>query len=148
ATEAYFMSIAFLCTSATAVFLVAAHELTAERRRSATALLVSAGMLLSQAARIHPCAWVLMATVPFVSLAANAGSWRFRALSVLAAMVVTGGVLLVTSGDALLDVIANIRTGEIFRPDAPSPWPLSWVALGTIVYAASTRRPWLAVPAG
>lgn len=148
ATEAYFIPIAFLCTSASAVLLLAAYELDGQRRWNATALLVSASLLLSLAARIHPCAWVLMATVPFVSLASTAGTWRLRVLVLFAVAVVSGGVLLSTSASVLLDVLGNIRTGAIFRPDPPSPWPLCWIALGAIVYSVLTKRGWIALSAG
>jgi hypothetical protein len=112
------------------------------------ALLVAAGLLLAQAARIHPCAWVLMATVPFVLLAGDSGSWRRRTLMAVAAAAVSGGVLLCTSSTALLDVLGNIRTGTVFRPTPPSPWPLAWVALGAAVYGVFVPRRWLALPAG
>jgi hypothetical protein len=148
ATEAYFMAIAFLCTAGSAAMLVALREMEAGGRWRAAALLVAAGLLLSQAARIHPCAWVLMATVPFVLLAGDVGNWRRRMLMALAAAAVSGGVLVCTSATALLDVLGNIRTGTVFRPPLPSPWPLVWIALLAAVYAAVAPRRWLALPAG
>jgi hypothetical protein len=128
--------------------LVALREMEAGGRWRAAALLVAGGLLLSQAARIHPCAWVLMATAPFVLLAGNTGSWRRRILMALAAAAVSGGVLLITSATALLDVLGNIRTGTVFRPPPPSPWPLVWIALAAVVYAGFVPRRWLALPAG
>jgi hypothetical protein len=148
ATEAYFWPIAFLCTAASAVLLVALRELDDGGRGRAALLLVAAGLLLAQAARVHPCAWVLMATVPFVLLAGEAKRSRDRVLMALAAAAVAGGILLVTSPTALLDVLGNIRTGTVFRPPAPSPWPLLWIALPAAAYARLAPRPWLAVPAG
>ena len=148
ATEAYFTAIAFLCTAGTATMLVALRELEAGSRWGAAALLVAAGLLLSQAARIHPCAWVLMATVPFVLLAGDAESWRRRILVALAAAAVSGGILLFTSTNALLDVLGNIRTGTVFRPPPPSLWPLVWIAFPAAVYAVFSPRRWLALPAG
>src|SRR5439155_25612720 len=103
ATEGYFAAIAFLSTGASAAMLLALHEMEAGGGWRAAALLVAAGLLLSQAARIHPCAWVLMATVPFVILAGDAGSWRPRILIFVAAAAVSGGVLLLTSASVLLD---------------------------------------------
>lgn len=148
ATEAYYLPIGYLCTSASAVLLLAAREFDGGRRGSATTLLVAAGMLLSLPARIHPCAWVLMATVPFVLLAAPADDWRRRLLVLFAATAVSGGVLLSSSASVLLDVLGNIRTGTIFRPDPPSPWPLCAIAVGTLVYSVATRRGGLALAAG
>jgi hypothetical protein len=148
ATEAYFAAIAFLCTAGSAALLVALREMEAGGRWRAAALLVAAGLLLSEAARIHPCAWVLMATVPFVLLAGDAGSWRRRLLMALVAAAVSGGVLLFTSATALLDVLGNIRSGTVFRPPLPSPWPLVWIALPAAVYAVLAPRRWLALPAG
>ncbi len=116
ATEAYFPAIAFLCTSASAAMLLALREMEAGGRWHAAALLVAAGLLLSQAARIHPCAWVLMATVPFVVLAGDAGSWRRRMLVLRRRGGGRAGVLLFTSASVLLDVFGNIRAGTVFRP--------------------------------
>jgi hypothetical protein len=148
ATEAYFTAIAFLCTAASAAMLAALREREAGDRWCAAAFLVAAGLLLSQAARIHPCAWVLMATVPFVVLAGDVGRWQRRLLMALAAAAISGGVLLVTSANALLDVLGNIRTGTVFRPPLPSPWPLVWIALPAAVYLVFAPRRWLALPAG
>lgn len=147
ATEGYFTAIAFLGTGASAAMLLALHEREAGGRWRATAAILAAGLLLSEAARIHPCAWVLMATVPFVVLAGDAGSWRRRGLVLVVAAVVSGGVLLLTSAGVLLDVLGNIRTGTVYRPDPPSAWPLVWIALAAVVYAALARRRWLALPA-
>lgn len=148
ATEAYFAPIAFFATAGGAAMLAALRAREAGNRWRAGALLVAAGLLVSQAARVHPCAWVLMATVPFVVVAGDAGSPRRRVLMTLAAAVVAGGVLLATSATALLDVLGNIRTGTVFRPPAASPWVLAWVALPALGYAAFAPRRWLAVPAG
>jgi hypothetical protein len=89
-----------------------------------------------------------MATVPFVLLAGDAGSWRRRIVMTLAAAAISGGVLVFTSATALLDVLGNIRTGTVFRPPPPSPWPLVWIALPVAVYAVFAPRRWLALPAG
>ena len=144
ATEAYFVSIAFLGTAASATLLLAVE--VGDRVR-ATALVVAAGLLLAEAARIHPCAWVLMATVPFVVLAADAGRWRRRVGMLVFAGAISGGVLLLTSASALLDVLGNMRAGTIFTPEPPSPAPLLWLALATAVYVMLSARRRLALPA-
>lgn len=148
ATETYFASIAFFATAGSAAMLAALCTLEAGSRWRAGALLVAAGLFVAQAARVHPCAWVLMATVPFVVLAGDAGSWRQRLLVMLAAAAVSGGVLLCTSATALLDTFGNIRTGTVFRPPSPSPWPLVWIALPALVYAVLAPRRRLVIPAG
>jgi hypothetical protein len=89
-----------------------------------------------------------MATVPFVVLAGDRGSARGRLALAVAAAAIAGGVLVITSSTALLDVLGNIRTGTVFRPPAPSPWPLVWLALPATAYAVLAPRPWLALPAG
>jgi hypothetical protein len=147
ATEAYFAAIGFLGTAASAALLLALFEMEAGGRWRATGVLVAAGLLLAQAARIHPCGWVVMATVPFVVLAGDAGSWRRRALMCVAAAAVSGGVLLLTSASVLLDVLGNIRSGAVFSPGLPSAWPLVAVVLPGILYARLAPRPWLALPA-
>jgi hypothetical protein len=147
ATEAYFPVIAFLGTGASVAMLLALEEMEAGRRWRSSVLLVAAGLLLSQAARIHPCAWVLIATVPFVVLAGGAGSWGHRVLVFLAAAAVSGGVLLFTSASVLLDVFGNIRSGTVYRPPLP-PWsPIVWVVLGATIYAVLAPQRWLALPA-
>jgi hypothetical protein len=128
--------------------LLALREQEADGQWRAAALLIAAGLLLAQAARIHPCAWVLVATAPFVILAGEAGSWRRRVLVFVAAAAVSGGVLLFTSASVLLDVVGSIRTGTVFRPDPPSLPPLVWIALVAATYATFAPRPWLALPAG
>jgi hypothetical protein len=148
ATEAYFAAIAFLCTAASATMLLALREMEAGGQWRAAALLLAAGLLLAQAARIHPCAWVLMATAPFVILAGKTGSTRRRVLMFVAAAAVSGGVLLFTSASALLDVLGSIRTGTVFRPGLPSLSPLIWIALVAATYAVFAPRRWLALPAG
>lgn len=147
ATEAYFVVIGFLCAAASAAMLLASYATEAGGRWRAVALLVGAGLLLSQAARVHPGAWVLLATVPFVILAGAAGGWRHRFLVFVAALAVSGGMLLLTSGSAMLDVLGNIRTGTVLRPELPSSSPLVWVALAGTFYALLAPRRWLALPA-
>jgi hypothetical protein len=89
-----------------------------------------------------------MATVPFVVLAGDAGTWPRRVLLAIVAAVVAGGILLATSSAALLDVLGNIRTGTVYKPPLPPLAPLVTVAVVVAVYALLVPRRWLALPAG
>ncbi|MCC6847410.1 MAG: hypothetical protein IT294_02825 [Deltaproteobacteria bacterium] len=148
ATEAYFAPIAFFCTAAGVAMLTALGAMEAGGRWRVAALLVAAGLLLSQAARIHPCAWVPIATAPFVVLAGDVGSRGRRARMALAAAAIGGGVLALTSASVLLDVFGNIRAGTVFRPPLPPLQPLAWAAFATAAYAVVAPRRRLALPAG
>lgn len=142
ATESYFPGIQFVCVLASWLML-RAKDLP-ERGRNALGLLVGA-LVLAQAARIHPCAWPLVATVPFIILAAGT-PWQSRLVLFLAALLMVPGVLLATSGDVLLDVLARIRGAALMQPPAPpSVLPLFWVGGFGILCALLSRRGGLAL---
>jgi hypothetical protein len=147
ATESYFPAITLLCIGAGVGLLAATHERVAESQWRMALGFVAAGLLLVQAARIHPSAWGVVATVPFVVLAANVSATR-RILALAAGAAITGGVLVAISGGVLVDVFANMRGGALMRPSPPSLGPLVWVAAGTAAYAILAPRKWLAVAAG
>jgi hypothetical protein len=180
ATESYFPAIIVLCTAAGVALVAARGELRAGAPWRAAAAMVGAGMLLAQAARIHPAAWVPVAVTPFIALTpltVSPGRMRFsrrRAVSAemptvggsdahrtcaptlgtsaplafLASAALTGGVLIATSGGALLDVFAGMSSGRLMQPMLPSPAPLAWVAAATMAYALLAPQRRLAVPAG
>ncbi len=147
ATETYFAAIVFLTTAGSAALLLALHETDAGRRWRAAALVGVGALLVSEAARIHPCAWALMATVPFIVVAGDVGSLRTRLLVLVVAAAMSGGVLLLTSASVLLDVLGNIRSGTLFRPPVPSPSVLIWIAMGAAAYLALAPRRRFALPA-
>jgi hypothetical protein len=149
ATESYFPAIIFLCTGAGVALLVAGSEMEVGGRWRAAACVGAAGLLLVQAARIHPSAWGLIATVPFVILAGGAGSLPRRILVFLASAGIIGGLLVVISGDVLLDILGNVRGGTLMRPPAPpSLRPLACIAVAAAAYAVLAPQRWLAVAAG
>jgi hypothetical protein len=149
ATESYFPSIIFLCVAAGAALAVAATEIGAGAGWRAAAWLAGGGLLLVEAARIHPSAWVPVATVPFVALAGDTGGSRARAVAFVAGVTMIGGLMLATSGSVLLDVLGNVRGGMLIQPSAPvSLRPLAWIGAAALGYAVLARRPWLAVAAG
>lgn len=147
-TEAYFSPIILFCVASAVALLLAVREIDAERAWRAAARLAAGGLLLVEAARIHPSAWVPVATVPLIVLADPSRSARARARGFFAGLLMVGGLMLATSGDALLDVFANVRAGTLIQPSAPLSWrPLALASGAAVVYALLTRRPWLALAA-
>jgi hypothetical protein len=149
ATESYFPSIILLCLGAGTAFLIGARDIGLDRRWSAAAALGSGGLLLAQAARVHPVAWAAVATVPFVAVADERGGIEQRLRAFFASAMIAGGALMITSSSALLDVLDNVRSATVMRPPPPQPvWSLAWVLVGMAAYAVVASRRWLAVPAG
>lgn len=148
ATEAYFPVIIFLCLSAGALFLQAAHADAANHRRRTAAALAAAGLFLVQAARVHPSAWGLIACMPFTALAAPGGRFAQRALVLLVGGAMSAGLLIATSAGAVLDVFSNIRGGALMRPlPPPSLWPVAGIGGAAAVYSLLAPQRWLGIPA-
>ena len=148
ATESYFSPIILFCMTSAVALLMATREIDAGGAWRTAAWLGVGGLLLVEAARIHPSAWVLVATVPVIVLADPGRSSRARAKALFAGLLMVGGLMLATSGDALLDVLANVRAGTLIQPSAPISWrPLAVASGAAVVYAVFTRRPWLALAA-
>ena len=147
ATESYFPVISFLSASAAVILLRAVHDVGAGGRWRVVAGVGAAGLLLAQAARIHPSAWAVIAIVPFVTVAAASAPVRRRVILLLCSAAAVAGIVVATSGGVLLDVLGNIRGGTLIRPLPPPLWPLAWVSAAAIAYALVTRRSGLAVPA-
>ncbi len=139
ATEVYFPSIILLCSLAGVVLLIATQQ------RVASLGVIAASLLLSQAARIHPCAWGVVAIVPVVLLA-HPGKrivdrWRLLSTTLLAVM----GTLMASSGSVLLDVLGNIRGGMLMlSPVRPSLLPVAATVVAAVVYARVASHPRLA----
>lgn len=148
ATESYLPPIMFLCTAAAVGLLVAASLREDDGRWRAVAALAGSALLLLQAVRVQPSAWLLAAVTPLVLLADEAGGWRRRMVALVASAAVVGGLMLAGSAGVLLDVLGNIRNGTLLRPPVPgSLWPLAWIAVGAAAYAVIAPRRWLALTA-
>jgi len=149
ATEAYFAPIICLCVAAAVAVLGAARAMQAGQGWQVLAWMGATGLLLAQAARIHPSAWGLVATVPFVVLAGEADNSSRRLLRFLACTAIIGGVVVTTSGGVLLDVWGRVRAGTLMQPSAPpSLWSLVAAVAATLTYAWLAPRKWLSIPAG
>jgi hypothetical protein len=148
ATESYFPIIILLCAGAAATVLVGASEREAGRRGRVAACLGAAALLLTQAARMHPSAWALAATVPFAAFAAPSARVPYRAFVFLASATLAGAAMLALSGGALVDVFGHLRGGTLMRPVPPgSVRPLIWIAAAAGAYVLVSPRRWLALPA-
>jgi hypothetical protein len=148
-TESYFPAIIFFCSSAAVSLLFAVREMERGKRSWAATWVVGAGLLLAQAARIHPAAWAPVATIPLVILASARATLATRLLMCLASGVVIGGMLVATSGGVLLNVFGNVRSGTLMYPPSTPPYGnLIYLAAAVAAYAFLVRRPWFAVAAG
>lgn len=145
ATEVYFPGIVFLCSLAGVVLLVATQQ------HVASLGIVAASLLLSQAARIHPCAWGVVAIVPVILLTQpnqrSVDRWLFFATTVLAVV----GMQIASSSSVLLDVLGNIRSGVLMlSPVRPSLWPVVATLIAAGVYCRIAPHPhiaWMAAAA-
>lgn len=159
-SESYLPAVVALSAGAAALLLLGARALDDRHASGAAAparpaapwrggaAWIAAALLLAQAVRIHPSAWAVAGLAPVVLFAAPVCGWR-RALGLAAAATaVCAGVIVATSGGALLDVLGALRAGTIMRPPPPpSLWPLAAIAAGGALYAFAAPRPRLALPA-
>lgn len=133
ASEAYFPLTVALTMSAACVFLDAARAYSKGSRSRCAGLMVAAGLLSAEAARVHPTAWPLVALAP-LSIAAVDGlmSAKVRSGLTLAAMAAGGGATLLTSAPMVLGIAGGMASGELHRPSLD----LSWVKLLLIACVA------------
>lgn len=135
-SESYFGTIVALLFLAAALLATAFAETRRAPRLAAT---LGASLLMAQAGRIHPLAWVPCATIPLVVLALPG---RRRAIE-------TGGVALVCAAAAALLVLPTMRAalggalGQGFLPGARALfverlWPFG-LALASVVGLALPR---------
>lgn len=112
---------------------------------------VVAGALLAQAIRVHPALWVPMALVPLCALA-TPGSARERALALGRALLITGGVVALSSAGAVLAVLRSDLAEQWMSAQSRgggAPWSL--LLAGGALVAALAARPGTrgaAIPAG
>ena len=81
---------------------------------------VAAGLLLSQAARVHPVGWVAVAAVPLAQLACR-GGWKRNARHAALATAIVGGVVAATSGRAVAQVLRGAM-GAQYLPEVSHGW--------------------------
>jgi hypothetical protein len=149
ATESYFPIILFLCVAAAVGLLVAGRALGAGMGWQASFCVTGAALLLVQAARVHPSAWLPVALVPILLCAGSEGRFRLRGVALLGGALVICGVGLATSADGLVHVLENVRAGVLMRRPAPlSAWPIVVAAALVAVCAVNRQTRWLAPAAG
>ncbi|MCS6898637.1 MAG: hypothetical protein RMJ98_07455 [Myxococcales bacterium] len=88
---------------------------------------VGAGLLVAQAARVHPTSWLAGATVPLVLLA-QPGSVTGRGKRTVLAGAGVGGMVLLTSGQALWGVYQG-PLGQQWRPSSLVSLTFPWLGL-------------------
>jgi hypothetical protein len=119
----------------------------ARRVRSSAFLLptVAAGLVIAQAARVHPTGWFAAALVPLIHVAAP-GAIRRRVTRAAVAAAVIGAVVAVTSAPALLGILAG-GTGAKWLPFWRAALPTSLgkgapivIALAAAVVLLARRR--------
>ena len=133
---------ALVAAASVAAAAGAGHARRREPRR-ALALWLAAGLLCSQAARVHPAAWIPVALAPFAALAAARLSPRERLGLGLGALMTCGTTVALTSAAQLLHVYESMRGGETFA--ATWTWPHSGLTIGLLsvgAFVALARPRW------
>lgn len=113
-SESYFGPGAALLGGAAALLAVSFRGTTDRLSRLAT--VAAAGLLISQAARVHPTTWVASATIPLTLLVLPGALGARVARTILAALGI-GLVVVATSGASMLGVLAN-PLGHAWAPTA------------------------------
>jgi hypothetical protein len=146
-SESYFGVIASLLVIAAGIV-----SMGARRRRPTDAVFIlsvlSAGLLVAQAARVHPVAWVPSAMLPLV-VAVGPGRVRSRLVLAVATAAGIGIVAAIVSAGVIFSV-ASGGVGDQWLPDVMSRVPESRIKWGLtvgivggalIALAARRRRP-------
>jgi hypothetical protein len=143
-SESYYASIVALALLAAALLGYGARRGKLWRPELALGVL-AAGLLIAQAARIHPVGWVPLAFVPAVVLV-GPGGVRRRIQLTLAAGLGIGVIVLCASGPAMLAVMRGAvgrAWGSLAGPNLPAlfePFPLGAIVLA-IVAGVALRSP-------
>ncbi len=140
------------------LFLACAVLMTGARRPRPLELglaVVSAGLLIAQAARVHPVCWIAAATTPAVLLVTR-GRLKTRLKNTVAAGLGIGAVVGLTTGGALYEVVTG-PLGQQWTPSGPqlrslsALWadPKAWTAMGLLALVTVIReRPKATIPLG
>ncbi|AKT42971.1 hypothetical protein [Chondromyces crocatus] len=123
-SESYYTAIVALLLAAAALLAVCTPARRLQRRLTRATIafplaLVAAGLLVAQAARIHPIAWIPGALVPLTTLP-GPGPLRRRLAHTALATAVIGLVALLAAGPAVLDIVRG-SLGAQWLPASASP---------------------------
>jgi len=141
-SETYFAGSLSMLLPATAA-LVLAHSSEARRSSVAVPALLAAGLLVAQAARVHPTGWVPAAFV-VIAVALGPGQLRQRAMRTGLAALVVGAVVASVSYPAMADVLSGSLgqhwEGALGREHILQWRPLLFVCPVLIVLVALAKR--------
>jgi hypothetical protein len=119
-SESYLAAINSLLLLGGVALVVGIHR---NRDRLSIALAVlAAGLMVSQAARIHPLAWLPSATLPLVVLV-GPGGLRRRLILTATACVGIGGTVLLLTGGSLFDLLETSMAADTLQH---KPWTEAW----------------------
>lgn len=145
-SESYFAACAHLFLVAGVVLAVGTNQ-RGVRDRMLPLAVVSAGLLMSQAARIHPVSWAAAALVPLVVVTGR-GALGGRIVAFMAAAVGVGLVVAATAGSTMFQIMG----AEVGRQWTPAlsfgdmfdrvTGTLSWAGPVAVVLALLSRE-WL-----
>jgi hypothetical protein len=117
-TESYYVPCTALVLAASAVAL----SVPTLRIRSPRFLVahVAAGLLVAEAARVHPVVWIAVAVVPLAHIA-RAGSPLRSARRAAVGTAIVGGTVAITSGAAILRLLRGAM-GDQYLPEVRHGW--------------------------
>ena len=128
-SESYFAVLVVLLTLAGAAAIEATHRASLRAWRPWVGI-VAAGLLVAQAARVHPLCWLPAALLPLAVFVMPAANWRARALRAGAVAVGIAAIVAATSATVMMDVLGSEvvphRLGS--RLSAPSSIVVAGVA--------------------
>jgi hypothetical protein len=131
--ESYFAAIFVLLLAAAAVLAVVARP---DAGRSAmTAGVVCAGLLVTQAALVHPIGWVPAALLPLCALAGT-GPLRARVRLTLVAGAGVAAVVAIFGATQMMEVLQGPLGDQWLSPGREGGTRLPWLAMGLFVLAS------------
>jgi hypothetical protein len=134
ATEGYFASILLLALLATALLQAAVRRWEYGARTAAVLWTAAAGLFAVQGARIHPCAWLVVACIPLAAATALRGSVAARTKAAIAGGAMLAAAMALTSSGALLGAY---RFALAHHSVSESPMVLPWLRLALAAAAAA-----------
>lgn len=134
-SESYFAATGTLLIAATWTLVWAARGAGARGARSPVFALgaCAAGLLVAQAARVHPSCWIAAGTIP-CALLATRGSLRRRAWLTVVATALVGACVALADGPFMLALLRG-GTGQKWSPSAAQA-ALQWAPVALLVALA------------